>query len=126
MSSGVSWGMMGRGRGSRRRAARRPPASEVEALDPELLLEVRKLFGKLKTYTKPANIEWRLPDPSDALRHTAQEHGCLQALKVSLNSVKNQLSDKDLEVWHQHTNSTNRAGKVIADRKSTRLNSSHL
>ncbi|XP_062327537.1 cap-specific mRNA (nucleoside-2'-O-)-methyltransferase 2 [Osmerus eperlanus] len=105
---------MSRGRGSRRRADRWPPASEVEALDPELLLEVRKLFGKLKTYTKPANIEWRLPDPSDALRHTAQEHGCLQALKVSLNSVKNQLSDKDLEVWHQHTNSTNRAGKVIA------------
>lgn len=103
----MSWG-----RGARRKAGRQQP-TDVEAFDPEVVAEVRELFNKVRTYVKPANGEWCIPDPSDALRHPAQDHVLLQTLKTSLNEVKNRLSDKDLEVWHQHTNSTNRAGKVI-------------
>ncbi|KAM4630162.1 cap-specific mRNA (nucleoside-2'-O-)-methyltransferase 2 [Polymixia lowei] len=90
------------------------PSSEMVALDPEMVTEVKELFNKIRTYTKPSDGEWCIPDPNNALRHRPIEHCRLQALKCSLNTVKNLLSDKDLEVWHQHTNSTNRAGKVIA------------
>uniref|UniRef100_A0A8C7GYF8 Cap-specific mRNA (nucleoside-2'-O-)-methyltransferase 2 n=1 Tax=Oncorhynchus kisutch TaxID=8019 RepID=A0A8C7GYF8_ONCKI len=79
--------------GARRKAVRQQP-TDVEAFDPEVVAEVRELFNKVRTYVKPDPI-------------------LLQTLKTSLNEVKNRLSDKDLEVWHQHTNSTNRAGKVI-------------
>lgn len=105
---------MSRGRGARRKVGRQQLPTHVDAFDTEVVAEVRELFSKVRTYSKPSNGEWCLPDPTDALRHPPHEHPYLQNLKVSLNEVKNQLSDKDLEVWHQHTNSTNRAGKVIA------------
>ncbi|KAF7650299.1 hypothetical protein LDENG_00127960 [Lucifuga dentata] len=88
--------------------------SSTAACDSEMLTEIRNLFNKVRTYNKPSNGEWDIPEPNVALRHPAKEHSQLQALKVSLNAVKNQLSDKNIQVWHQHTNSTNRAGKVIA------------
>ncbi|KAM6979642.1 cap-specific mRNA (nucleoside-2'-O-)-methyltransferase 2 [Aplochiton taeniatus] len=105
---------MSRGHGARRKLVRQQLSSDVAAFDTEVVAEVRELFSKVRTYSKPSNGEWRLPDPTDALRHPPHENAWLQNLKVSLNEVKNQLSDKDLQVWHQHTNSTNRAGKVIA------------
>ncbi|XP_033973046.1 cap-specific mRNA (nucleoside-2'-O-)-methyltransferase 2 [Trematomus bernacchii] len=84
------------------------------AFDPETLAEVQGLFSKVRSYVKPASGEWGLPDPNVALRQPAEQHCRLQALKASLNDVKNQLSDKNVQVWHQHTNSTNRAGTVIS------------
>lgn len=81
--------------------------------DPKTLSEIQGLFSKVKHYVKPSDGSWCLPDPNECLRHTAEEHRLLQALKEALNDVKNQLSDKNVQVWHQHTNSTNRAGKVI-------------
>ncbi|KAM3876766.1 cap-specific mRNA (nucleoside-2'-O-)-methyltransferase 2 [Diretmus argenteus] len=105
---------MSRGNGARRKGGRLQQFSDVVALDPEMAAEVKDLFSKVRTYAKPSSAEWCIPDPTIALRHPQQEHSRLQALKVSLNAVKNQLSDKDVKVWHQHTNSTNRAGKVIA------------
>ncbi|KAL1007301.1 hypothetical protein UPYG_G00084700 [Umbra pygmaea] len=104
---------MSLGRGVRKKSVRQQRINVV-AFDPEHVVEVKKLFSKVKTYNKPANGEWCIPDPSQVLRSPAQEHVHLQTLKKSLNEMKNQLSDKDLQVWHQHTNSTNRAGKVIA------------
>jgi len=82
------------------------------------MAEVEGLFQKVQTFTQPPKGEWRLPDPNDALSHPPEKHCWLQALKESLNAVKNQLSDKDLPVWHGHTNSTNRAGKVISTVRS--------
>ncbi|XP_029354829.1 cap-specific mRNA (nucleoside-2'-O-)-methyltransferase 2 [Echeneis naucrates] len=82
--------------------------------DPETLTEVQRLFSKVRHYVKPSSREWCIPDPNVCLKHQAEKHCRLQTLKESLNSVKNQLSDKNVQVWHQHTNSTNRAGKVIA------------
>ncbi|XP_029904405.1 cap-specific mRNA (nucleoside-2'-O-)-methyltransferase 2 [Myripristis murdjan] len=105
---------MSRGSGTRRKVSRSQQLSDMVTSDPEIVGEIKDLFNKVRTYTKPPNGEWCIPDPNVALRHPAEEHCQLQALKASLNAVKNQLSDKAVEVWHQHTNSTNRAGKVIA------------
>ncbi|XP_056134775.1 cap-specific mRNA (nucleoside-2'-O-)-methyltransferase 2 [Lampris incognitus] len=110
---------MSQGQGTKRKAGRlQQPSAAVAALDAEMETEVRELFNKVRTYAKPSSGEWCIPHPVDALRHPPQEYSRLQALKVSLNAVKNQLSDKDLAVWHHHTNSTNRAGKITATVRS--------
>ncbi|XP_053934448.1 cap-specific mRNA (nucleoside-2'-O-)-methyltransferase 2 [Cuculus canorus] len=85
----------------------------LEKFSPDILSEVEKLFAKKFTYTKPVNNEWQLPDPGDAFRYDHREFSSLLALKVSMNEVKNQLSDKNLDAWHQHTSFTNKAGKII-------------
>ncbi|XP_054026083.1 cap-specific mRNA (nucleoside-2'-O-)-methyltransferase 2 [Dryobates pubescens] len=88
------------------------PAS-LEGFSPEVLSDVEKLFAKKFTYPKPADEDWQLPDPSEAFTSPHKEFHSLLALKDSLNHVKNQLSDKNLEEWHQHTSFTNKAGKVV-------------
>lgn len=103
---------MNTGNGTRRKAALQLRCSAVD-VDPSTLAEIQGLFSKTKTYVKPSNGDWCIPEPNLALKYPSTEHSQLQALKVSLNAVKNQLSDKNVQVWHQHTNSTNRAGKVI-------------
>jgi hypothetical protein len=37
----------------------------------------------------------------------------LMTLKVELNKLKDQLSDKEMLVWHQHTSATNPAGAFV-------------
>ncbi|XP_026176205.1 cap-specific mRNA (nucleoside-2'-O-)-methyltransferase 2 [Mastacembelus armatus] len=105
---------MDSGNGTKRKAGKPQSINNMMACDPEIQTEIKNLFSKVRTYVKPLSGEWHIPDPNVALRHPAEEHCELQALKVTLNAVKNQLSDKNVQVWHQHTNSTNRAGKVIA------------
>lgn len=39
------------------------------------------------------------------------QHDALVAEKDRLNTLKDRLSDKEMVAWHQHTNSTNLAGK---------------
>ncbi|XP_058486263.1 cap-specific mRNA (nucleoside-2'-O-)-methyltransferase 2 [Solea solea] len=97
-----------------RRKAKLKHFTDLAPSDPETRTEIQGLFRKVRTYVKPPTGEWHVPSPNDALRHAVKGHCQLQALKESLNTVKNQLSDKNVQVWHQHTNSTNRAGKVIA------------
>ncbi|GLD58418.1 cap-specific mRNA (nucleoside-2'-O-)-methyltransferase 2 [Lates japonicus] len=109
---------MSSGNGTRRKVGKLQHFNNMMASAPETLTEVQGLFSKVRTYVKPSNGEWSIPDPNVALRHQGEEHCRLQALKVSLNAVKNQLSDKNVQVWHQHTNFTNRAGKVIATVRS--------
>ncbi|XP_041848992.1 cap-specific mRNA (nucleoside-2'-O-)-methyltransferase 2 isoform X2 [Melanotaenia boesemani] len=105
---------MSSGNGTRRKVSKQEHFNSVVVSDPDILAEIQGLFSKVKAYVKPASGEWSIPDANAALRHPAEEHQHLQELKASLNAVKNQLSDKKVHVWHQHTNSTNRAGKVIA------------
>ncbi|XP_064016679.1 cap-specific mRNA (nucleoside-2'-O-)-methyltransferase 2 isoform X1 [Pogoniulus pusillus] len=95
---------------------KQPPAEqspELEKFSPEVLSEIERLFAKKFTYAKPANEDWQLPDPGAAFTCAHRDFHSLLALKASLNQVKNQLSDKNLEQWHQHTSFTNKAGKVI-------------
>lgn len=105
---------MSSGNGTRRKISKQQHFNSVAISDPDILAEIQALFSKVKPYVKPPSGEWSIPDPNVALRHPAEEHRPLRELKASLNAVKNQLSDKNVQVWHQHTNSTNRAGKVIA------------
>ncbi|XP_074523431.1 cap-specific mRNA (nucleoside-2'-O-)-methyltransferase 2 [Halichoeres trimaculatus] len=109
---------MSSGNRTRRKAGKHQNVSNMVALDQETQNEIQSLFSKVKTYVKPSDGEWCIPDPCAALSHSVEEHSRLQDLKVSLNTVKNQLSDKNVQVWHQHTNSTNRAGKVITTVRS--------
>lgn len=108
---------MSSGNGTKRRIGK--DVGNILAMDPETQTEVCGLFHKVKTYVKPSNGEWTIPDPNVALRHASEKHCRLLALKASLNAVKNLLSDKNVQVWHQHTNSTNRAGKVMGAVRST-------
>ncbi|XP_077374723.1 cap-specific mRNA (nucleoside-2'-O-)-methyltransferase 2 [Festucalex cinctus] len=107
--------------GTRKKVCRKQQqqVGSVAACDADALTEIKCLFSKIRTYFKPSNDEWCTPNANVALRQHMKIENCrLQALKLSLNAVKNQLSDKNVEVWHQHTNSTNRAGKVIATVRS--------
>ncbi|XP_060924318.1 cap-specific mRNA (nucleoside-2'-O-)-methyltransferase 2 [Limanda limanda] len=104
---------MSSGNGTRRKV-KPQQFSAMVASDPETLIEIQGLFSKVRVYVKPSGGEWSIPDPNDALKHPVEEHCRLQDLKLALNAVKNQLSDKNIQIWHQHTTSTNRAGKVIA------------
>ncbi|NWS72228.1 CMTR2 methyltransferase, partial [Crotophaga sulcirostris] len=87
--------------------------ANLEKFSPDILSEIEKLFAKKFTYTKPVHNEWQLPDPGDTFRYNHRELSSLLALKDSMNEVKNQLSDKNLDTWHQHTSFTNKAGKII-------------
>lgn len=90
---------MNRGRGVRKRTA--PEKSDAfETCNEEIRVEIHQLFNKVRGYVPPAGGEWRLPDPSVVLCDPHVSHPRLQALKQSLNEVKNQLSDKDLSVMY--------------------------
>lgn len=108
---------------SRRRSTktRLPPdkPETQESVEEAIVEEVKQLFSKVRVYGSPPGAEWRLPDPSVVLCDRPWSHPPLQALKHSLNEVKNQLSDKDLPVWHQHTCSTNRAGTITSHLRDT-------
>ncbi|XP_026879733.2 cap-specific mRNA (nucleoside-2'-O-)-methyltransferase 2 [Electrophorus electricus] len=109
---------MSRARGTKKRL---PPdkAEATKCNDERILEEVKQLFTKVRSYSPPTGVEWCLPDSRVVLQDCPWNHPPLQALKQSLNEVKNQLSDKDLAVWHQHTCSTNRAGTVTAHLRAT-------
>ncbi|NXM92716.1 CMTR2 methyltransferase, partial [Oenanthe oenanthe] len=93
--------------------------TNLEKFSPEILSEIEKLFAKKFTYTKPVNDEWKLPDASNAFSCDHVEFHSLLALKNSMNEVKNQLNDKNLEDWHRHTSFTNKAGKIISHVKKS-------
>ncbi|NXG13212.1 CMTR2 methyltransferase, partial [Grallaria varia] len=93
--------------------------TNLEKFGPEILSEIEKLFAKKFTYAKPVNNEWKLPDASDAFTCGHKEFHSLLALKDSMNEVKNQLSDKNLEDWHRHTSFTNKAGKIVSHVKKS-------
>ncbi|XP_076436686.1 uncharacterized protein LOC143276151 isoform X2 [Babylonia areolata] len=46
------------------------------------------------------------------------QYETLIAEKDKLNALKDKLSDKEMIAWHQHTNSTNLAGRVVGEVKS--------
>ncbi|XP_066477078.1 cap-specific mRNA (nucleoside-2'-O-)-methyltransferase 2 [Tiliqua scincoides] len=93
--------------------------TNLDQFSPEIIAETKKLFEKKFWYAKPPNNEWQLPDPNQTFTSDHKEFSSLVALKDSMNEVKNLLSDKKLDEWHQHTSFTNKAGKIIAQVKKT-------
>eukprot|EP00062_Callorhinchus_milii_P026722 gi/632989170/ref/XP_007883504.1/ PREDICTED: cap-specific mRNA (nucleoside-2'-O-)-methyltransferase 2 [Callorhinchus milii] len=99
-----------------RKRARVEPGAWASGYSPDVLAEIEELYNKSFTFQKPARERWVLPQACEAFPGGPQPQPDppLQALKLSLNEVKNQLSDKDLEKWHEHTAFTNRARGVAA------------
>ncbi|XP_063048800.1 cap-specific mRNA (nucleoside-2'-O-)-methyltransferase 2 [Engraulis encrasicolus] len=118
----------GRGVGGRHSVGRKRAAALAEPEEPladDITQEVAALFSKVKGYAPPngglqqGQSVWKLPDPALVLTEPPHTHPALQELKRSLNTVKNQLSDKDLNTWHTHTCGTNRAGTVTTHLRNT-------
>uniref|UniRef100_A0A8D2KYH7 Cap-specific mRNA (nucleoside-2'-O-)-methyltransferase 2 n=1 Tax=Varanus komodoensis TaxID=61221 RepID=A0A8D2KYH7_VARKO len=86
---------------------------------PDIIAEAKRLFEKKFKYSKPPHNEWQLPDSNLVFTCNHEEFSSLVALKDSMNEVKNRLSDKKLDEWHQHTSFTNKAGKIIAHIKKS-------
>ncbi|KAJ8247377.1 hypothetical protein GJAV_G00245690 [Gymnothorax javanicus] len=112
MQADYAAGRMSWGRGVRKKNSTENTSDLIFSTD--IVSEIQDLFNKITSYSKPFRSEWVIPDHNKSLRCPPHQHDRLQALKASLNEVKNQLSDKNLEIWHDHTSFTNRAGKVIA------------
>uniref|UniRef100_A0A8C0WI38 Cap-specific mRNA (nucleoside-2'-O-)-methyltransferase 2 n=1 Tax=Castor canadensis TaxID=51338 RepID=A0A8C0WI38_CASCN len=96
---------------------RKPPVQQLassETFSPDVLANIFELFTKNFSYCKPPNNEWQLPDPSEIFTCDHTEFNAFLDLKNSLNKVKNLLSDKKLDEWHEHTAFTNKAGKIIS------------
>ncbi|XP_006860245.1 PREDICTED: cap-specific mRNA (nucleoside-2'-O-)-methyltransferase 2 [Chrysochloris asiatica] len=85
-----------------------------ETFSPDVLSNIFELFAKNFSYGKPLNNEWQLPDLSEVFTCDHTEFHSFLDLKNSLNEVKNLLSDKKLDEWHEHTAFTNKAGKIIS------------
>ncbi|KAM4833644.1 cap-specific mRNA (nucleoside-2'-O-)-methyltransferase 2 isoform 1-T5 [Thomomys bottae] len=96
---------------------KKPPAPQLtssETFSPDVVADIFELFAKNFSYCKPLNNEWQLPDPSEIFTCDHTEFNAFLDLKNSLNEVKNLLSDKKLDEWHEHTAFTNKAGKIIS------------
>ncbi|XP_057569391.1 cap-specific mRNA (nucleoside-2'-O-)-methyltransferase 2 [Hippopotamus amphibius kiboko] len=93
---------------------RLPLGSSPETFSPDVLADIFELFAKKFSYDKPLHHEWQLPDPSEIFTCDHVEFSAFLDLKNSLNEVKNLLSDKKLDEWHEHTAFTNKAGKIIS------------
>ncbi|XP_019613987.1 PREDICTED: cap-specific mRNA (nucleoside-2'-O-)-methyltransferase 2-like [Branchiostoma belcheri] len=79
--------------------------------------ETERLFSKKFSFQKPEDDSWHLP-PAGVLfscRNLVSHE--MAGMKEELNRVKGLLSDKEIRSWHEHTNQTNRAGKVISHLK---------
>ncbi|XP_048211116.1 cap-specific mRNA (nucleoside-2'-O-)-methyltransferase 2 [Perognathus longimembris pacificus] len=96
---------------------KKPPVQQLassETFSPDVVADIFELFAKKFSYCKPLNNEWQLPDPSEIFTCDHTEFNVFLDLKNSLNEVKNLLSDKKLDEWHEHTAFTNKAGKIIS------------
>ncbi|XP_066294233.1 cap-specific mRNA (nucleoside-2'-O-)-methyltransferase 2-like [Branchiostoma lanceolatum] len=81
--------------------------------------ETESLFSKKFSFVKPADDPWRLPPAEVFFTNQNEPFPELSEMKEELNRVKGLLSDKEIRSWHEHTNQTNRAGKVISHLKQT-------
>ncbi|XP_035685398.1 cap-specific mRNA (nucleoside-2'-O-)-methyltransferase 2-like [Branchiostoma floridae] len=81
--------------------------------------ETERLFSKTFSFQKPEDDPWRLPPAKVFFTNQNQPFPQLLEMKEELNRVKGLLSDKEIRSWHEHTNQTNRAGKVISHLKQT-------
>ncbi|XP_072135202.1 cap-specific mRNA (nucleoside-2'-O-)-methyltransferase 2 [Mobula birostris] len=88
--------------------------SFLSEFESSVVRDIEKLFNKKFSFQKPEGSQWVLPEAHDAPSGQLQLSKELESLKVSLNRVKDQLGDKDLEKWHPHTRSTNWAGRIIS------------
>ncbi|XP_078724775.1 cap-specific mRNA (nucleoside-2'-O-)-methyltransferase 2 isoform X1 [Lampetra fluviatilis] len=94
---------------------KRVRVEEAPPTNAAVLDEVAQLFEKRFEFRVPPGETWTLPEARLVFSSPAaqQPHADLQRLKKDLNEVKGRLSDKPLDVWHEHTAATNRTGHVV-------------
>uniref|UniRef100_S4RTG5 Cap-specific mRNA (nucleoside-2'-O-)-methyltransferase 2 n=1 Tax=Petromyzon marinus TaxID=7757 RepID=S4RTG5_PETMA len=94
---------------------KRVRVEEAPPINAAVLDEVAQLFEKRFEFRVPPGETWTLPEARSVFSSPAaqQPHADLQRLKKDLNEVKGRLSDKPLDVWHEHTAATNRTGHVV-------------
>ncbi|CAM9705595.1 unnamed protein product [Lampetra fluviatilis] len=94
---------------------KRVRVEEAPPTNAAVLDEVAQLFEKRFEFRVPPGETWTLPEARLVFSSPAaqQPHTDLQRLKKDLNEVKGRLSDKPLDVWHEHTAATNRTGHVV-------------
>jgi cap2 methyltransferase len=84
-------------------------------LTEEMQFELEEVFNKVFTYVKPSTTNsWNLPKSTDVFIANRWEEPTLINLKTSINEVKDKLSDVDVVPWHEHTQFTHKAGKVMS------------
>ena len=88
---------------------------EKRVFSEEVQQEVERLFTKnFSLNPNPVESPRYLLPSADLLfstPHFSLEK--LESLKTELNTVKDQLNDKDPELWHDHTRRTNKAGLIV-------------
>lgn len=65
-----------------------------------------------KTFTFSPSAGWKLPPAHTMYTAPMWQKKELQEMKASLNMVKQQLSNKDVAIWHAHTTNTNPSQRV--------------
>ncbi|XP_076067906.1 cap-specific mRNA (nucleoside-2'-O-)-methyltransferase 2-like [Oratosquilla oratoria] len=66
-----------------------------------------------KLFTFQPSSSWELPPAQTLYSTSLWQDEKLQSMKVELNQVKDDLSDKDIGCWHQHTTSTNPSQRIF-------------
>lgn len=73
-----------------------------------------ELFHKKKNFPKAEALKEKGLLLSDNLFKTDRwEIEKLIRMKEKLNNTRNQLNEKDIKVWKQHTSKTNRTGRIV-------------
>ncbi|KAK7076759.1 Methyltransferase activity protein [Halocaridina rubra] len=112
-----------RNRNYQPRSVWRPPEREPSKLDftdyIQAGVEAEEHFNKKFTFRKhgDGNDTWKLPLADTMFTKPVWQDGELQAMKQELNSIKRQLSDKDISSWHNHTKYTNPAERIVSQIK---------
>ncbi|XP_064641497.1 cap-specific mRNA (nucleoside-2'-O-)-methyltransferase 2-like [Lineus longissimus] len=89
-------------------------------LTEDLQCELEQVFNKVFSYTKPSKSDsWVLPKPSEIFTSGRWEEPTLIDLKTTINEVKDKLSDVDVVPWHDHTQFTHKASKVMTQLRRT-------
>ncbi|CAL4122208.1 unnamed protein product, partial [Meganyctiphanes norvegica] len=74
--------------------------------------EVIEHFSKSFTFMADKDRPWTLPPPETMYTAESWDDETLLQDKASLNKTKEQLSDKEISKWHQHTTNMNPAQRI--------------
>ncbi|XP_033732566.1 cap-specific mRNA (nucleoside-2'-O-)-methyltransferase 2-like [Pecten maximus] len=98
------------------RRKRKTSGSSTLQADPASKKRVEKLFQKKFSYSPNSNKTiYEMPSLSIACECDEWQIEETQQMKMTLNAVKDKLSDKDISSWHGHTGQMNLAGTVISE-----------
>ncbi|XP_022094636.1 cap-specific mRNA (nucleoside-2'-O-)-methyltransferase 2-like [Acanthaster planci] len=96
-------------------------AKPTPGYDQKIQAEAQALFEKKFAFKRPTEgSDWALPPAESLFSSTVLKDwdSTLNRYKEELNDLKCQLSDKDIQQWHQHTTFTHRSALVMPHLRS--------